>query len=127
MEVLDEVRENGQVVVLGSAEAIQEANQERGGFLDVKLEEIKPASVKPLAEVKENIIAKLKAEKSKSEAFTNANAAYEQIIMAGSLDKFAKDSGMALKETGYFEEASPPKGIVSDPAFLKAAFFLPSI
>ena len=35
-EVLDEVKENGQVVVLGSAEAVKEANQERGGFLDVK-------------------------------------------------------------------------------------------
>jgi Zn-dependent M16 (insulinase) family peptidase len=35
-DVLDEVKENGQVVVLGSAEAIKEANQEREGFLDVK-------------------------------------------------------------------------------------------
>jgi hypothetical protein len=35
-EVLDEVKHNGQVVVLGSAEAIKEANQEREGFLDVK-------------------------------------------------------------------------------------------
>ncbi|MEJ2688504.1 MAG: SurA N-terminal domain-containing protein [Deltaproteobacteria bacterium] len=94
------------------------------GFHIIKLEEIKPASVKPLAEVKSSIVAKLKAEKSKSMAFTDANAAYEQIIMAGSLDKFAKDSHMPLQETGFIEKSAPPKGVVSDPAFLKAAFSL---
>jgi len=35
-EVLKPVAENGEVVVLGAAEAIEKANQERAGFLDVK-------------------------------------------------------------------------------------------
>lgn len=35
-EVLDAVAQHGQVVVLGSAEAIEKANQEKAGFLEVK-------------------------------------------------------------------------------------------
>jgi len=35
-ETLDAVAQHGQVVVLGSAEAIEKANKEREGFLDVK-------------------------------------------------------------------------------------------
>jgi Zn-dependent M16 (insulinase) family peptidase len=34
--VLAEVAKNGEIVVLGSADAIEKANQERAGFLDVK-------------------------------------------------------------------------------------------
>ncbi|GAB4484262.1 MAG: insulinase family protein [Anaerolineales bacterium] len=35
-EVLEQVAQNGEVVVLGAAEAIEKANKERQGFLDVK-------------------------------------------------------------------------------------------
>lgn len=94
------------------------------GYHIIKLEEIKPASFKPLEEVRSSIAAKLKAEKSRNNAMAAANAAYEQIIMAGSLEKYAKESGLSLQETGYFEKSAPPQGEVADPAFINAAFSL---
>lgn len=94
------------------------------GYHIIKLEEIVPASVKPLEEVKSSIVARLKAEKARNNAIAAANAAYEQIIMAGSLAKFAEQSGITLQQTQFFGKSSPPKGLVSDPAFLNAAFSL---
>ena len=35
-EVLEQVSQNGVVAILGSADAIEEANQEKDGFLTVK-------------------------------------------------------------------------------------------
>lgn len=96
----------------------------RFGYHIIKLEQVKPAKVKPLAEVKNSIVAKLQAKASKSKAFAAANAAYEKIIAAGSLDKYAKQSGKTLQQTGFFEKASPPKGVIGNPAVLKAAFSL---
>ncbi|MEW6426953.1 MAG: SurA N-terminal domain-containing protein [Thermodesulfobacteriota bacterium] len=94
------------------------------GYHIIKLEEITPATVRPFEEVKEEIVARLRERRAKETAQAAAAAAYEQIIMAGSLAKYVEQGGGPLQETGFFEQASPPAGIAASPAFVSTAFSL---
>ena len=99
------------------------------GFHIIKLEKIEPANTKPLEEVKDEIAAQLQAQKSRELAFTKATEAYENIILAGSLDKFSQNSNIPVEKTDFFSRKSPGKSgskvsMASDPSFLDAAFSL---
>ncbi len=90
----------------------------------VKLEKIKPASVTTLAAAREQIINELKAQRGKDLAFQLANQAYEGIIQAGSLDKYAASAAAPVQTTDYFTQASPPQALAGQPALLKTIFGL---
>ncbi len=99
------------------------------GFHIIKLEKIEPAHVKPFAEVKDQIKAGIQEQKSRELAFTAATQAYEDIIRAGSLDKFGQQSDIRIDETDFFSRKSPEKSgskvpMLTDPDFLNAAFSL---
>jgi peptidyl-prolyl cis-trans isomerase D len=99
------------------------------GFHIIRLEKIEPANTKPLEEVKDEIAAQLQAQKSRELAFTKATEAYENIILAGSLDKFSQNSNIPVEKTDFFSRKSPGKSgskvsMASDPSFLDAAFSL---
>ncbi|MEJ2333973.1 MAG: SurA N-terminal domain-containing protein, partial [Desulfobulbaceae bacterium] len=99
------------------------------GFHIIKLEKIEPAHTKTLEEVKGEIADLLWEQKSRELAFTKATAAYENIILAGSLDKFSQESDIPVEQTDFFPRTSPEKSgstidMVSNPAFLNAAFSL---
>ena len=99
------------------------------GFHIIKLEKIKPAYTKTLAEARGEIEARLQTQKSGELAFTQATEAYENIILAGSLDKFSQNSSVTVEQTDFFPRNSPEKsgakaGMANDPAFLDAAFSL---
>jgi peptidyl-prolyl cis-trans isomerase D len=101
------------------------------GFHIIKLEEIVPPHITPLAEVQEQIRAILSKDAAKNSAFGAANKAYEDIILAGSMEKYAEAGATAALETDFFTQQSPPAGddsparkIVSNPLFLNAAFAL---
>ena len=99
------------------------------GFHIIKLEKIEPAHTRTLEEVKDEIAAQLQAQKSSELAFTQATEAYESIILAGSMDKFSQKSDIPVVQTDFFPRNSPGKsgssvGMISDPAFLNAAFSL---
>jgi len=99
------------------------------GFHIIKLEKIKPAYTKTLAEVRGEIEAQILAQKSTEIAFTRATEAYEKIILAGSLNKFSQNSDITLEQTDYFPRKSPeksgsPNSMAADPSFLNAAFSL---
>ncbi len=96
------------------------------GFHIIKVDKIEPARIKPIDEVKSVIIANLKQESSKSLAFKAANDAYEKIIMAGSLDKYAQgQSGDSnIISTDFFAQQSPPEQIKTLPLLTNAAFTL---
>ncbi len=96
----------------------------RFGFHVIKLEDIKPARVKPLDEVREAIATKLGKERAKDQAFKQAREAYEKIILSGSLAKYAESGGVSLKETGLFKRDQPPAILKGEPAFLQAALDL---
>jgi peptidyl-prolyl cis-trans isomerase D len=99
------------------------------GFHIIKLEKIEPAYTRPLEEVKGEIKAQLQAQKSRELAFAQATEAYEDIILAGSLDKFSQNSDITVEQTDFFPRKSPEKSgskasIASDSSFLDAAFSL---
>lgn len=95
------------------------------GYHVIKLEKIEPMVSRSLDQVRGEIIARLVKESSSNQARTLANKAYEGIIMAGSLAKYAEQGDAApVRETDYFEQQNPPAGVVADPAFLTAAFSL---
>jgi peptidyl-prolyl cis-trans isomerase D len=90
----------------------------------IKMEQIKPARTKPLAEVEKGIVETLRRSGAKTAAFKKATRAYEQIILAGSLEKFAAQEGVALQETDFFSRQSPPADFARNRAYLEAAFNL---
>ncbi len=98
----------------------------RFGFHIIKLEEIRPETVRPFDEVKQEIRRQLVAKAASAESFKKASEAYEGIMRAGSLEKFAAASGLEIRETDYFQRKSPPKDqkVLADPAFLAEAFSL---
>ena len=90
----------------------------------IKLEKIKPANVTTLAAAREQIVAELKAQRGKDLTFQLANQAYEGIIQAGSLDKYAASAATPVQATDYFTQANPPKALAGQPALLKTIFSL---
>ncbi len=108
---------------------ISEIVETQFGFHIIKLETIEPAHTKSLEEVKDEIVARVQAQKSKETAFAKASEAYENIILAGSMDKFSQESGITLEQTDFFPQVSPEKSgsevsMINDSAFLNAAFGL---
>lgn len=53
-----------------------------------------------------------------------AQQAYEGIITAGSLKKYAEESKTPLRETGYFSRSNPPAELAAQPVLVNAAFSL---
>jgi peptidyl-prolyl cis-trans isomerase D len=95
------------------------------GYHIVKLEEIRAAVVKPLAEEHDDIVHQLQLEQAKSMAFQVANECYEGIIGAGSLQAYIKGHpDTAVVETGFFTLHFPPADIKNDQMFLNTAFAL---
>lgn len=62
---------------------------------------------------------------NKPATFKAANAAYEGIISAGSLQEYAKQNPeIAILETAFFSRSNPPSNIDKDPAIQETAFSL---
>ena len=95
----------------------------------IKLEKIEAAKVQSLDEVKAGIAAQLAAETGKNKAFQAANEAYEQIIGAGSLAKYAEtkangpDKGTIISSE-LFTQQNPPKDLQAMPEVVNATFAL---
>jgi peptidyl-prolyl cis-trans isomerase D len=97
----------------------------RYGFHIIKLVSIKPADVKPLSQVHNEIVQELKMSKAKAKAFQLANDCYEGIIQAGSLQAYIKKHPDAsVIKTPFFTRQNPPASIKDDSKFLDAAFAL---
>lgn len=95
------------------------------GYHIIQLEEIRPASTRPLAEVRAEIIKTLQRKEAEALAFQVANSAYEGIISAGSLDKYGKDNpDVQILETDFFTKSNAPAELQQDPLFLDRAFAL---
>jgi len=99
------------------------------GFHIIKLEKIEPAYTRTLEEAKSEIISQLQGQRSSELAFKRASEAYENIILAGSLEKFSQSNDIPVKQTDFFTRKNPEKsgfteGMLTEPAFLNAAFAL---
>jgi peptidyl-prolyl cis-trans isomerase D len=94
------------------------------GFHIIWLEDIQPANITPRAGVKSSIENKLKKQQALNNAFEKANAAYEKIIFAGSLAKYAENFKMPLSETDFSPQTAPPSSLANNPAVIETAFSL---
>ncbi|MBI5557551.1 MAG: SurA N-terminal domain-containing protein [Deltaproteobacteria bacterium] len=94
------------------------------GYHIIKLEEIQPAKLTPLAEAKGAIENKLKKQQAENSLFEKANEAYEKIIFAGSLAKYAENFTITLSGTDFFIQSSPPPAFDGHPEVISTAFSL---
>ena len=95
------------------------------GYHIILLEDIKPAETIPLEKVRDEIVKTLQQKEAENIAFQVANDAYEGIIAAGSLTKYAETHpDIHLQETDFFTKSNAPKDLKNDPQFLDKAFEL---
>ncbi|MDR3089805.1 MAG: SurA N-terminal domain-containing protein [Desulfobulbaceae bacterium] len=95
-----------------------------GVFL-MQLVEIQAAHKESLAAVKKKIEQELRRKDAESQAFTRANAAYEGIIGAGSIQAYLqKHPDEHLQTTEFFSQDKPPAALSGDAALLSKIFAL---
>jgi len=91
------------------------------GLHILKVDEIQPQKTEPFDKVKDQIQMSLRTRKAKEIAHDVADQAYEAAIKEKSLDRFAKEKHLVLKETGDFSAADK---VDLDPKLKEAAFSL---
>ncbi len=95
------------------------------GYHIIRLEEIKPATTRSLAEATPQIISTLQQKEAESLAFQVANSAYEGIIAAGSLSKYQEEHPeVGVQQTDFFAKSNAPADLKSDPQFIEKTFEL---
>ncbi len=104
---------------------ISEVIKTRFGYHIILLEEIKPESTRELTEVQDSIIKTLQRKAAESITFQVANSAYEGIIGAGSLEKYAKENPAEnIMETAFFSRSNPPEALLGEREFIDKIFAL---
>ncbi len=103
---------------------ISEVVETQFGYHIIKLEEIRPASVRTFEQVKDNLAVTLKKQKAKTLTFQRVTKAYEGIMRSGSLEKYSKEGSTEIQTSDYFARTALPEGIINDPKFLDVAFSL---
>ena len=83
-----------------------------------------PEGAQSLDEAKDRIEITLKRQEALNRSFEKANKAYEMIILAGSLAKFAETGEISLSETDFFLRKSPPEALATNHTVVNTAFHL---
>lgn len=105
--------------------AISDVVKTSFGYHIIQLNEIKPAATRTLAAVSDEITRTLQQKEAESLAFQVANDAYEGIISAGSLDRYAAaEKDIIIAETDFFAKSGAPARLKNDQQFLDKAFEL---
>ena len=94
------------------------------GWHIIKLEKINPASVQSLEQAKAGILQKLKAERAKSLAYDDAEAAYEASRDGEELAELAKRLKLPVKITGFFSRQGNELDLKESDRFAAEAFEL---
>jgi len=94
------------------------------GYHVIKLEEIRPATGRSFEQVKDNLAKSVRQEKARGLTFKRASKTYEEIMRAGSLDKYGQKGEEKVITTDYFARSKPLSGVTAEPEFLAAAFGL---
>ncbi|MBU0945304.1 MAG: SurA N-terminal domain-containing protein [Proteobacteria bacterium] len=104
---------------------ISEIVKTRFGYHVILLQEILPATTRPLAEVREELTKELKNGLARPAVFQKANDAYEGIIAAGSLQEYARlTPDTTILETDFFSQSDFPEQLDKDPIVQDTAFSL---
>jgi peptidyl-prolyl cis-trans isomerase D len=94
------------------------------GWHIIKLEKITPASVQSLDQAKAGILQKLKAERAKSLAYDDAEAAYEASRDGEDLAELAKRLNLPVQTTGFFSRPGTEIDLKESARFAAEAFEL---
>ncbi len=94
------------------------------GYHIIKLEEIRPELTRSFEQVKDSLAASIKKEKARSLTFKRASKAYEDIMRAGSLDKYSQSGVEKVFKTEFFTRKAPPALLAKKNKFLNEAFAL---
>lgn len=91
----------------------------------IRLEDLSPEKIQSLEEARSTIVKELEKQEGKALTFKRASTAYEEIMKAGSLEKYGASSGMPIHSTDFFTKEVPPEDpLVRDGSFLQSAFAL---
>ncbi len=104
---------------------VSEVVKTQFGYHIIKLEEIQAAQTTALAEVTDEIKTILQRKEAENLTFQVANDAYEGIIGAGSLTKYAETHpDTPIIQTDFFPKSNAPAALKTDSEFLDKAFEL---
>ncbi len=104
---------------------ISEVVKTQFGYHIILLEEVQKEKTRPLEEVTAEIKTLLQRKEAENLAFQIANDAYEGIIRAGSLTKYAEENpGVSIEQTDFISKSNAPADLKKDPQFLDKAFEL---
>lgn len=92
------------------------------GYHIIKLTDKKAGTVRPLAEVKDQLTEQLQYERAQTQATDLAEKLEAQIKKPADLDAAAKALGLTVQETGFFASNEPILGVGSAPEMTSRAF-----
>jgi peptidyl-prolyl cis-trans isomerase D len=92
------------------------------GYHIIKLIDKKPATTRPLAQVRQQLNDQLAYQRAQAQAADLAQALEKQIKSAGDLDKVAKAQGLVVQESGFFARDEPILGLGPAPEAASKAF-----
>lgn len=94
------------------------------GYHIIKLEEVRPATVRSFEEVRDNLAVTLQKQQAKTLTFQQVTKAYEGIMRSGSLEKYSTEDQVKIITSDYFSQTELPEGMIKDPKFITTAFSL---
>ena len=94
------------------------------GYHIIKVLEKRPAGQRPLAEVKDQIAEQLKWQQAQARATSLAATLEARIKSPGDLDAAAKEHGLTVKESGFFQRTDPIAELGPSPQVASEAFTL---
>jgi peptidyl-prolyl cis-trans isomerase D len=94
------------------------------GYHIIKVLEKRPAGQRPLAEVKDQIAEQLKWQQAQERATSLASTLEARIKSPADLDAAAREHGLTVKESGFFQRADPIADLGPSPQVASEAFSL---
>lgn len=94
------------------------------GFHIIKVTDKKPATTRPLADVRQQITDQLAYERAERQAETLAESLAGELKTPDDLDRVGKARGLTVEETGFFAKDEPIGGLGPAPAVTGRAFEL---
>jgi len=92
------------------------------GYHIIKLIDKKPATTRPLAQVRQQLNDQLAYQRAQAQAADLAQTLEKQIKSAGDLEKVAKAQGLTVQESGFFARDEPILGLGPAPEAASKAF-----
>jgi peptidyl-prolyl cis-trans isomerase D len=94
------------------------------GYHIIKLEERKLKRVRPLEEVREEIIRDLQQEAAEREVRMASRRAFNRLFSSKDLEGYAQDNGLTVQKTGLFVFGEGPEDTQSENLFSRQVFAL---